>query len=44
MTPAVPDANPPSQSIVETFGFHSPHVDMSDQTRQTFSGEAIVST
>ena len=44
MTPVVPDANPPSQSIVETFGFHSPHVDMSDHTRQTFSGEAVVST
>ena len=25
-------------------GFHSPHVDMSDHTRQTFSGEAVVST
>src|SRR5205809_3749040 len=24
MTPVVPDANPPSQSIVETFGFLSP--------------------
>src|SRR5437868_9703086 len=44
MTPLVPEANPPCQSIVETFGFHSPQVDMSDQTLQTFSGEAVVST
>src|SRR5438094_10114873 len=44
MTPVEPDANPPSQSIVATFGFHSPHVDMSDQIRQTFSGDADEST
>src|SRR5207302_7840545 len=30
--------------MVDTLGFHSPHVDMSDQIRQTLSGEAVVST
>ena len=44
MIPVVPDANPPCQSIVDTFGFHSPQVDMSDHTLQTFSGDAVVST
>ena len=42
-TPVEPDTNPPLQSIVETFGFHSPHVDMSDHTRHTLSGDAVVS-
>jgi len=44
MTPVVPEANPPCQSIVETLGFQSPHVDMSDQICQTLSGEAADST
>src|SRR5260370_42218599 len=44
MTPVDPETNPPCQSIVETLGFHSPHVDMSDQTRHTLSGEAVGST
>src|SRR5581483_187128 len=44
MTPLVPDENPPVQSMVATFGFHLPHVDMSDQMRQTLSGAAEVST
>src|SRR6266851_8770463 len=44
MIPAVPSANPPFQSIVETFGFHSPHVDMSDQIFQTLSAGAVDST
>ena len=44
MTPVDPETKPPDQSIVSTFGFHSPHVDMSDQIRQTFSGAALVST
>lgn len=44
MTPVVPEENPPVQSIVATFGFHLPHVDMSDQMRQTLSGAAEVST
>src|SRR5260370_35518762 len=44
MIPAVPSANPPFQSIVETLGFHSPHVDMSDQIFQTLSAEAVDST
>src|ERR1700694_6011279 len=44
MTPVEPDTKPPCQSIVETFGFHSPHVDMSDQILQTLSGDAVVST
>jgi len=44
MTPVVPEAKPPCQSIVDTLGFQSPHVDMSDQIRHTFSGEAVLST
>src|SRR5207245_10101641 len=44
MTPVEPEMNPPFQSIVDTLGFHSPHVDMSDQIRQTLSAEAVVST
>src|SRR2546430_10225351 len=44
MTPVVPDATPPCQSIVETLGFQSPHVDISDHTLQTLSGDAVVST
>src|SRR5256885_16557012 len=44
MTPVEPDTKPPFQSIVETFGFHEPHLDMSDHTRHTWSGEALVST
>src|SRR5438876_7326485 len=44
MTPLDPDTNPPGQSMVETFGFQSPHVDMSDHTRHTLSGDAVVST
>jgi hypothetical protein len=30
--------------MVLTFGFHWPHVDMSDQILQTFSAEAVLST
>src|ERR1700686_3686164 len=44
MIPWLPCTKPPVQSIVDTFGFQSPQVDMSDQTFQTFSGEAVVST
>src|SRR5437016_4338276 len=44
MTPADPETNPPCHSMVETLGFQSPHVVMSDQTRQTLSGDAVVST
>src|SRR6202158_4196848 len=44
MTPVLPWTNPPCHSIVDTFGFHSPQVDMSDQILQTLSGEALVST
>src|SRR5713101_3932912 len=44
MIPAVPSANPPCQSIVETLGFQSPHVDMSDQIFQTLSVGAELST
>ena len=44
MIPVVPDANPPCHSMVETLGFHSPHVDMSDQIFQTLSADAVVST
>src|SRR5579864_411505 len=44
MTPDEPETKPPLQSIVDTFGFHSPHVDMSDQIRHTLSGDAEVST
>src|SRR5712691_3982495 len=44
MIPAVPSANPPCQSIVETLGFQSPHVDMSDQIFQTLSAGAELST
>src|SRR4051812_3565859 len=44
MTPVVPDWKPPCQSIVETLGFHSPHVDMSDQIFQTLSAGAELST
>src|ERR1700681_759649 len=43
MTPSLPCTNPPVHSMVETFGFQSPHVDMSDQIFQTRSGEAVVS-
>jgi hypothetical protein len=44
MIPVVPDAKPPCHSMVETFGFQSPHVDMSDQIFQTLSGDAELST
>src|SRR6266849_3822945 len=44
MIPALPSTNPPCQSIVATLGFHSPHVDMSDQIFQTFSAGAVLST
>src|SRR5438309_3370866 len=44
ITPVDPDTKPPCQSIVDTLGFHSPQVDMSDHTRQTLSGDAVVST
>jgi hypothetical chaperone protein len=44
MTPVLPCTNPPVQSIVDTLGFQSPHVDMSDQILQTLSGEALDST
>src|SRR6266851_410795 len=44
MMPSLPWTNPPVHSIVETFGFQSPHVDMSDQTFQTCCGDAVVST
>jgi hypothetical protein len=44
MIPAVPFANPPVQSIVETLGFQSPQVDMSDQIFHTLSAGAVVST
>src|SRR6266849_1240742 len=44
ITPVEPYTNPPAQSIVKTFGFHSPQVDISDQIRQTWSGDAMVST
>jgi hypothetical protein len=44
MIPVVPDAKPPCQSIVDTFGFHSPQVDMSDQMAQTLSAGAVLTT
>src|SRR5258708_11561825 len=44
MTPSLPWTNPPVHSIVETFGFQSPQVDMSDQIFQTCCGDAVVST
>jgi hypothetical protein len=44
MTPVVPWTNPPCHSIVDTFGFQSPQVDMSDQILQTLSGDALDST
>src|SRR5216683_8012284 len=44
MTPSLPCTNPPVHSIVETFGFQSPQVDMSDQIFQTCCGDAVVST
>src|SRR5439155_12895521 len=44
MMPVVPEAKPPSHSIVATLGFQSPQVDMSDQIFQTLSGGAVVST
>src|ERR1700674_4527634 len=44
MIPSLPCTKPPVQSMVATLGFQSPQVDMSDQTFQTFSGEAVVST
>src|SRR5438874_13831723 len=43
MMPVVPEAKPPSHSIVATLGFQSPQVDMSDQIFQTLSGGAVVS-
>jgi hypothetical protein len=44
ITPLVPDWNGPCMSIVVTFGFHSPHVEVSDHTFQTRSGDAVDST
>src|SRR5207237_8389801 len=44
ITPVDPETKPPCQSIVETLGFHSPQVDISDQICQTLSGDAVVST
>src|SRR5258708_27741600 len=44
MIPVLPSTNPPCQSIVETLGFQSPHVDMSDQIFHTFSAGAVLST
>src|ERR1700682_5624229 len=44
MIPWLPCTKPPLHSIVDTFGFQSPQVDISDQTFQTRSGEAVVST
>src|SRR5258708_32319534 len=44
IAPVVPSANPPCQSMLDTFGFHSAQVDMSDQIRHTLSSEALVST
>src|SRR5579864_7261380 len=44
MMPVVPDWKPPCHSMVETFGFQSPQVDMSDQIFQTLSAEAVLST
>src|SRR3979490_3318161 len=44
ITPWVPCAKPPCHSMVDTFGFQSPQVDMSDQIFQTFSGAAELST
>src|SRR5438309_1446648 len=44
MTPVDPDTNPPFQSMVDTLGFQAPHVDMSDHTLHTLSGDAVVST
>src|SRR5712692_847832 len=44
MIPALPSTNPPCQSIAETLGFQSPHVDMSDQIVQTLSAGAVLST
>src|SRR5216683_1805030 len=44
MTALVPDWNGPCMSIVVTLGFHSPHVEVSDHTFQTRSGDAVDST
>src|SRR3989440_2510752 len=44
ITPVDPETKPPFQSMVETLGFHSPQVDISDQICQTLSGDAVDST
>jgi hypothetical protein len=44
MIAVLPEANGPCSSIVLTFGFHSPHVEVSDQTFQTRSAEAVLTT
>jgi len=44
MIAVLPDSKAPCISIVLTLGFHSPQVEVSDQMRQTLSGDAVLVT
>ena len=44
MIAVLPESNAPCSSIVLTFGFHSPQVEVSDQILQTRSAEAVLTT
>lgn len=44
MIAVLPEANSPCSSIVLTFGFHSPQVEVSDQILQTRSADAVLTT